>query len=313
MNTFLIAVRIFFVRLWLSFLQLVYKKSIDDTKPPSIVEKNKEFVDENKEKFLKKVEKEKETIKSSSQIDPLFYDKKSYKNVMMMVKENDCEKMWKTRILIKTIPQGGNIIMYYDPYKLGFSYYCDQHMNYNILNSVAMNYVLTYHCYDFFFDECVTPEPSPLLKLLEDDTPELTPSTGESTQVMKKVEIKDVLKNAPLAKLKNYNKPALSVAMAATVNDKWGGVNTEKKEKDKENDKKAKEDEKPKERNRFIYMGKVNNFCILKKQPKKASIPIVVTNSAYSALFGDSTAQTQTTQTGVLNYRDFKNQFLSKK
>lgn len=312
MNTLLITVRVFFLRLWLSFLQLVYKKSIDDDiKPPSIVEKNKEFVDENKEKFLKKVEKEKEMIKSSSQIDSVFYDKKSYKNVMMMVKENDYEKTWKTRILIKTIPQGGNIIMYYDPYKLGFSYYCDQHMNYNILNSVAMNYVLMYHCYDFFFDECVTPEPSPLLKLLEDDTPEITPSTGQSSQVMKKVEIKDVLKNAPLAKLKNYNKPASAAAVA--VNDKFGGVNKEKN-KEKENDKKAKEDEKPKERNRFIYMGKVNNFCILKKQPKKTpSIPIVVTNSAYSALFGDSTVETQPTQTGVLNYRDFKNQFLSKK
>lgn len=287
---FLIEFRNFFIRLWLYFLQLVKRKSLETPPPPeSLVKKNKEFVDETKDKFLKVVEKEKK--QSSSQIDSLFYDVNAYKKAMME-SDNEYEKTWRTRILIKTVPQGGNIIMYYDPYKLGFSYYCDQHMSYNILNTIAMNYVLTYNCYDFFFDECVTPVPSPLLKLLEDDPQE--PVLETETKVMKKVEIKDVLKNAPLAKLKNYNK-----------------VSTENPQKERERkvEEKEKEKEKPKERNRFIYLGKVNNFCILKKQPvKKYSVPI--TNSVYSSLF-DSTSQLQTTST-VLNYRDFKNKILNK-
>jgi hypothetical protein len=68
------------------------------------------------------------------------------------------EKTWKSRIQITYTPRG-NIIMFYDAYKLGFSYYCDQNVvSYDILNAVAMKYVMLYNCAHFFIDELVLPE-----------------------------------------------------------------------------------------------------------------------------------------------------------
>jgi len=68
------------------------------------------------------------------------------------------EKTWKSRIQITSTPRG-NIIMFYDAYKLGFSYYCDQNVvSYDILNAVAMKYVMLYNCAHFFIDEVVLPD-----------------------------------------------------------------------------------------------------------------------------------------------------------
>jgi hypothetical protein len=51
--------------------------------------------------------------------------------------------------------------MFYDAYKLGFAYYCDQNViSYDILNSCAMKYVIAYRCFDFFIDEYILPENS---------------------------------------------------------------------------------------------------------------------------------------------------------
>jgi hypothetical protein len=65
---------------------------------------------------------------------------------------NELEKQWKSRILIENTPRG-NVFMFYNIYKNCFSYYCDQAvMPYQTLNAVAMKYVMTFKCCDFFVD-----------------------------------------------------------------------------------------------------------------------------------------------------------------
>lgn len=98
------------------------------------------------------------------QIDTFFYDKKQYTNIMKDL-YNPYEKQWTTKILFEYTPRG-NIIMMYDVYKMGFSYYSDQqNIPYDILNAAAMKYVIQFKCLDFFIDEKY--HKSPFLELYE--------------------------------------------------------------------------------------------------------------------------------------------------
>ena len=79
----------------------------------------------------------------------IFYNKKEYKQAIKE-ENNDLEKKWKSNILYKNTPRG-NILMYYDAFKLGFVYTCDTSVSYDILNALAMKYVTEFRCLDFFF------------------------------------------------------------------------------------------------------------------------------------------------------------------
>ena len=115
--------------------------------------------------------------------------------------DNSLEKSWRTRLLMESTPIG-NIVMFYDIFKQGFSYYCDQPViPYDILNSVAMKYVARFSCMDFFMDEYVLGDRycSPLkVVFIEDDS---------KTEKEKKpgCDLGVDLKTAPFAKLKNYS------------------------------------------------------------------------------------------------------------
>jgi hypothetical protein len=105
--------------------------------------------------------------------------------------DNEPEKQWRRRILIENTPRG-NVYMFYDLYKRAFSYYCDQAvMPYHILNAVAMKYVLTYHCLNFFVDSSVVGK-----KTLPEKEPEKKRPEPININIDNKV---------PFAKLKNYN------------------------------------------------------------------------------------------------------------
>lgn len=98
-------------------------------------------------------------INKNINIDPIFYEKEKFIEYMK-VNNTEIETLWKSRIQIISTPRG-NIIMFYDPYKLGFSYYCDHNVvSYNILNSCAMKYVMNFKCANFFIDEYILPEDS---------------------------------------------------------------------------------------------------------------------------------------------------------
>lgn len=203
-------------------------------------------------------------------IPDMFYDKTELQNALIEA-DNDLEKEWRRRVLFENTPRG-NVIMYYDPYKLGFSYYCDQYLPYDILNTVAMKYVMTFKCYDFFMDELERPEnnPSKLLKIRAGD---------EKKAVSNKPKSENTICDGPFAKLKTYN----------TVSAK---VETSKN--------KDKEPVKDKQRNCFINLGKIMNFQFLQK-PK----PRHATNGFATDLI-DGLSKNSNVQKEVFSYRDFK-------
>lgn len=205
----------------------------------------------------------------NSNIECVFYSKEKYVE-LLKDEDNGLEKQWKTRVLIEHSPRG-NIFMYYDPYKLGFVYYCDNYVPYNILNAIAMKYVLKFHCRDFFMDEVVSPEPSPLLNLVVDEKKE----KGKEKDTSKEDGKDTIKKNAPFAKFKNYHR-------------------AEKKENLQN------VPEKQKERNKFVYLGKTSNFSILQRIQKKTKMKNFKSNLA-SSLFDNSDVQKE-----VFDYRKWK-------
>jgi hypothetical protein len=216
-------------------------------------------------------------------IDPVFYSKEKYVDLLKN-EDNELEKEWKKRILIEYTPRG-NVFMFYDPYKLGFSYYCDQYVPHNILNAVAMKYVLKFQCRDFFMDEYVVPESSasPLLKLVIEE------KKVKENQDKLDSNIKNRLRNAPFAKFKNYNR-ALSTINEDTKKEGSQNVPSEKQGPEKQ-----------KEINRFINLGKTMNFSMLQPVMKKKSNNLFKSKLA-SSLFDNSSVQKE-----VFSYRQFKN------
>jgi hypothetical protein len=283
--------------LFLSYLSNGFRKLIAffDEKPEESKEVKKTetdlFIEKRQTMFLKTFEDtNKDLLQWNLNINYVFYSKSQYQEMIKDTK-NPLEQQWKTRILFETTPRGV-VIMYYDPFKLGFSYYSDQTIPYNILNAMAMKYVVNFRCRDFFIDEQIVPEntPLPILKLLLEDKP--VNGKAEKNEKTKGDEnIKERLRNAPFAKFKNYNKISNKVQ-----------ENQKKGEKKDENDTtEKKEPEKPKERNRFISLGKTHNFKMLQSIPKKKKAMAAFTSTLANSLFENSSVQKE-----VFNYRDFK-------
>jgi hypothetical protein len=266
-------------------LQTLWKKySQKDIEKPilpkieTIKDITEKYVEKHKTKFLKTFDSEyANKITMNFNIDTVYYSKKQFQEMLKDV-NNPLERQWKTRLLFETTPRG-NIIMFYDPYKLGFAYYCDQSLPYDIINAVAMKYVVVFQCQEFFMDEHIVPQdkPSPLLKLVEEDKPEKTLDTKNEKEDMEKI------KSGPFAKFKNYNKVSSKVS------------------ENKKNANKSEKLEKQKERNRFINLGKICNFKLLQIPPSKKKTNPVFESQLANDLFENSSVQKQ-----VFSYRDFK-------
>jgi hypothetical protein len=236
----------------------------------TILNQTERYVKERTDQFNKK-------NNGSSNCQAIFYNKDEF-FAMIREQNNDIEEVWKTRILLENTPRG-NIVMFYDVYKQGFSYYSDSNsMPYNVLNAVAMKYVNLYFCRDFFVDsEGVTKEnESPLINLYH----------REPVKPKNKVEqnsTKKIGETSAFAKLKNYNKPIR---------------NTNKLQ-----DTTTKSDSSPEEeviRNKFIYLGKMVNFPFIKKE--KRALP----QNGFKTNLLDGVTSESKLQKQVLNYKDFK-------
>jgi hypothetical protein len=261
------------------------------------------YCKKKKEKFLGQFcDPSNNTINVNENIEPLFYIQKDYWE-MLKDPKNIVEQKWKTRILYESTPRG-NIAMYYDVYKQGFSYYSDQNgIPYPILNAAAMKYVMMFYCKDFFMDEKTMTQSlsiedkngddkdknhiSPLIKIYETD--EVEEKEKERKEKEKKEQEKEsqneesTLKNkdAPFAKLKNYK-------MTPNVN-----KNTKKEETNKVLFK-----------NKFIYLGKMRNFSFLQKKPIVKN-PLEV-SSEYDGLFSGEKMSYKDYKMKQINYSDFK-------
>jgi hypothetical protein len=182
------------------------------------------FVKQRQDRLLRTYDK---SIDMNVNIEPIFYNKQKFSECMRE-ENNPLESRWKKNLLYESTPRG-NIFMYYDVYKSGFAYYADQNcIPYQILNAMAMKYVVVYFCRDFFVDESIVKEPS-----------KLTESTADTIEPVKKVP-----SNQHMAKFKNYktmekDKDNKKVRQVATI-----------------------------VRNKFISLGKPYNLPIIQKTSK---------------------------------------------
>ena len=195
--------------------------------PPTITSLSDTYVAKRKQHFLSTYENH---VNFNESIDPIFNNRKAYKQVME-TPNNLVEQYWKKRILLENTPRG-NIIMYYDAYKLGFVYYCDNaSLPYSIINAVVMKYVTTFRCRDFFIDIHVKPESkdSPLIALYNDE-----PQTKTDKKSLKPT-------STAFAKLKKYRE---------------------------DSSKPAQPQQDQKNTNTIIYQGKICNFSMIQVAPK---------------------------------------------
>ena len=210
----------------------------------------------------------------NSNIDQVFYSKEDYTKTMRDI-NNELEIKWKQKTLIEQTPKG-NIIMFYDPYKQGFSYYSDsQPIPYAILNAVAMKYVRIYRCRDFFIDDETTPEkePSPFIQIHMVEKKKTKDANKNNSDKL-------IFKDAPFAKLKNYKKEK-----------QLNKTNTETKS------------DKPERvfyRNKFISLGPIRNYTIIQPIKKENKLNGFKTN-LLSGVVSESKLQGQ-----VMNYKDYK-------
>ena len=252
-------------------LHRLYKKLYPSPTPKAVtvLSQMDEYIQANTSRFLRTYQTNKSS-ELNSNMNEEFYSKDAYRNIIKT--ENNClEQVWKRRILFENTPRG-NVIMYYDPYKLAFAYYCDtSSMPYNLLNAIAMKYVLSFHCMHLFVDNEVTPTygASPLIAGLLTDTPEKSKNKENVAGID--------MKNAPFVKFKK------------------AASNTGNKDADKKlaviyN------------HNKFVCVGKIINFSFI----RKVSAPVNTINGFQSKLLDNLAAET-TLQSQVISYKDFKN------
>jgi hypothetical protein len=256
------------------------KKRIE--KPKSAIEK---YIDLHSERFLKTYES---TNTYNDNISSCFYEKDKLKEILKLEsKINELETEWKRRIMYESTPRG-NIIMYYDPYKLGFVYYCDTNtISYPLLNAAAMKYCLMYRCRDFFVDNEITPfkTPSALIPIHYIEPPKQKTIDKENKGTS--------INNSVFAKFKDYSKKIEETESKQNI----------KKENDKDENQVVvdKIKEKDKCKNRFIYMGKTYNISLLQSMKK-----LINTINGFSSQYLDNFNSETKLQEQVLSYKDYK-------
>jgi len=175
-----------FATIWKLLLSLIRSK----TPPPiSIIKTSKQIQDEYLGKYKTRLLNSfnDDVTDWNSNVDKIINDKEKLAT-LLEDKHNYLEKKWRSNILIENTPRG-NVFMFYDIYKNAFSYYCDQAViPYDIANAVAIKYVLTFHCRDFFTDSSILPS-------------NLVEVTKKTERPISKL----VDQNIPFAKFKSYN------------------------------------------------------------------------------------------------------------
>lgn len=265
-------------RIWnvLNMVKIMFIKPPFEKKQVTTYSLNQQFVDNEKKRFLETYKNDSDQKKFNENIDPVFYNLKEY-NKIIVQKNNELENKWNKRILYDTTPVG-NIIMFYDVYKKGFSYYCDVQVTHSLLNAVAMKYVRIFFCRDLFIDDKITPveNPSPFIQL------ELLEEKEEKDEKKEKKE-----------KNKIENKQLKSDSFIKV-----------KKPENQPNNSQNKEEKKIEEQinnvNRYINIGKISNFSFIQKIDKKRVLP--PNKNIFHSLF----EKEHELQKEVMSYRDYR-------
>ena len=254
----------------------------DKNKKESFLDLDSKYILPLKTKFLTTFENQ--TILYNENIDPIFYDKKEFSSCVS--EANNClETSWKTKMLFENTPRG-NIIMFYDAYKLGFSFYSDQNViSYDILNAAAMKYVSIFRCRDFFIDESITPTSSPFIKLHFTEEPKKEISKSDKSAFVK---LQNYSKENPIKKHPKNTPPSILANLFSF-------------EKPIEKQKMVQPNEPEKMKNKFLYLGKINNFKIIQMAPKKRKVLAKFTSPLLDNIQLDSNIQRER-----ISYSDFK-------
>jgi hypothetical protein len=182
---------------------------------------------------------------ANTNIDPTLYDY-TLRKTLFVEENNPTEKQWRSRLLFENTYRG-NIIMYYDAFRMTFSYYSDEQIvPYKALHHAALKYVVRFRCRNFFIDMETFPD-NPMIEVLqkEDDSLKTKSKMNHGPPTSNKPKPQDNKQNAVFARLKDYS-------------------NTP-------NDKTKQQQNKPKHlfSNKFVRIGKMCEFNILQKPPSK--------------------------------------------
>ena len=164
----------------------------------------------------------------------------------------------KNSIIMERTPLG-NVIMFYDNNREGFTYYTDNNIPYRFLETVARKYVIMHNCRGIFVD--MDEELTNAKNKLEEKKRKRTEEEEENMR-MKELKQSIPLKRDVFAKLKVYNKDT-GLKVAGVLGEQKYSTSKKPTEKDEENmilKEKA---------NRYSCEGKIINFSFLKKVNRK--------------------------------------------
>ena len=197
---------------------------------------------------------------ANSNIGPDLYDYDARKTLFTEEK-NETERLWKTRILYESTERG-NILFYYNPYRLSFEYYSDaQIIPYKILQYVAKKYVAMNRCRDFYIDMVNRPA-NKMVDVLRKEEEAMKSKKMKVNDITKLVDKELANKDNIFESLKDYRiavgSPSVSGPTGSTA--PLGPKVTNKDPK-----------EKPLEfANKYVRLGKISEFNITQKPPKKS-------------------------------------------
>ena len=241
MNLYFMLVYAFFYRLYISVI--FYTKyamgQIKLTKKVQPLDYDQKY-----QKYIKYY-KEAADTDANTNIGADLYDYDARKTLFAEEK-NEPERLWKTRILYE-FTERGNVLFYYNPYKLSFEYYSDvQIIPYKILQYIAKKYVAMNRCRDFYID-MVERQQNKMIDVLrkEEDAMKSKKMKVNDTPIKKPTlmpNIKPIVnKNAPISNAPISNAQVIEPA------------------------------EKPLQfANKYVRLGKIGEFNIMQKQPKKS-------------------------------------------
>jgi hypothetical protein len=248
MNLYFMLVYAFFYRLYISVV-FYTKYAMGQIKPiKKVIPLD---YDKKYQKYVKHY-KEATDTEANTNISADLYDYDARKTLFAEEK-NDTERLWKTRILYESTERG-NVLFYYNPYKLSFEYYSDaQIIPYNILQYVAKKYVSMNRCRDFYIDMIERPQNKMIVVLRKE----------EEAMKSKKMKVNDITKLVDKSltntdnvfdSLKEHRTAAVT---KAPVKEPSKGPTKPK--------------EKPLEfANKYVRLGKISEFNITQKPPKKS-------------------------------------------
>jgi len=270
-----------YTKYWLYMTYFFFYNLLFDIKAPIVVDPPEKILYDRELERFRLYEKNEniEPCERNRSIEAFYYDKVQYKKVFEDPK-NEHEVNWRRKILYMTTP-AGNIAMFFDPFKLGFSYYADQsYIKYDILNAMAMKYVIIFRCWDFFMDELVLREPrSPLIKvhLVEDTKPDITKPNYNAAKAKQ-------MENSPFVKFKKTE-----IVLPAILKNK-NEVPPVKKPIEKDVN-----------RNKFLYLGKIHNMNFIQPIPKNK----VRRLAHFKSGLLDGVEKNASIQAECLSYRDY--------